>query len=190
VTDAEDAGRRLGQFLAALHRPAAPSAPFNPWRSVPLSDRAATFEAALPHLGTGSAAVAEQAGLRQVWQRALDAPPYPGPPVWVHGDLHPANTLIGDGSLVGVIDFGDLCAGDPATDVAAVWLLLPPEGLGPFTAAYGGVDPGLAARSLGWASLFGLILHELGTHGRPTYDRMARAALDRILSRPAARGGW
>ena len=42
-----------------------------------------------------------------------------GPPVWLHGDLHPANVVVSDGTLSGVIDFGELCAGDPATDLAA-----------------------------------------------------------------------
>lgn len=30
-----------------------------------------------------------------------------------------------DGELAGVIDFGDLAAGDPATDLAIGWMLLP-----------------------------------------------------------------
>ncbi len=184
VTDGPDAGRQLGRFLAALHRPAPRSAPFNPWRSVPLADRADTFEAALPGLDHDL----EQRRLRHVWQRALDAASHPGPSVWIHGDLHPANTLVSEGTLVGVIDFGDLCAGDPATDVAAAWLLLPPDGVEAFAATYGGFNSALEARSLGWASLFGLILLELGTHGRPTYDRMARTAIERILSRSSGRG--
>ena len=38
-------------------------------------------------------------------------------PLWLHGDLHPANLLVRDGRIGGVIDFGDLTAGDPATDL-------------------------------------------------------------------------
>ncbi|HEY8720052.1 phosphotransferase [Pengzhenrongella sp.] len=29
------------------------------------------------------------------------------PPVWLHGDLHPANVVVSDGTLSGVIDFGE-----------------------------------------------------------------------------------
>jgi len=29
------------------------------------------------------------------------------------------------GALAGVIDFGELCPGDPAVDLAAAWTLLP-----------------------------------------------------------------
>jgi aminoglycoside phosphotransferase (APT) family kinase protein len=183
VTDAPHAGRQLGRFLAALHRPAPRAAPFNSFRGVPLAERADTFGAALPGLGS----VVEERRLQQVWQRAVDAAAHPGPAVWIHGDLHPANALIGAGTLVGVIDFGDLCAGDPATDVAAVWLLLPPDGVDAFAAEYGAFSPALEARSLGWASLFGLMFVELGTHGRATYERIGRATLERVLSRSSSR---
>jgi aminoglycoside phosphotransferase (APT) family kinase protein len=38
--------------------------------------------------------------------------------VWLDGDLHPGNMLVIGGRLSGVIDFGDLTSGDPATDLA------------------------------------------------------------------------
>jgi len=28
-----------------------------------------------------------------------------------HGDLHPANVVIADGTLAGIVDFGAVCAG-------------------------------------------------------------------------------
>jgi aminoglycoside phosphotransferase (APT) family kinase protein len=37
----------------------------------------------------------------------------------LHADLHPANLLTRDGNFCGVVDFGDMCAGDPACDLAA-----------------------------------------------------------------------
>jgi aminoglycoside phosphotransferase (APT) family kinase protein len=59
-----------------------------------------------------------------------------GPALWLHADLHPANVLTADGTFCGVIDFGDLCAGVPACDLAAVWLLLPDDTTDHFYAAY------------------------------------------------------
>ena len=44
--------------------------------------------------------------------------------VWIHGDLHPGNLLVRDGRLSGVLDFGDVTAGDPATDLSVGWMLL------------------------------------------------------------------
>ncbi|MEV5266010.1 phosphotransferase [Streptomyces werraensis] len=31
--------------------------------------------------------------------RAVAAPEWEGPPLWVHGDLHPANVVVSDGTL-------------------------------------------------------------------------------------------
>lgn len=56
---------------------------------------------------------------------AVAAPDGEDPPVWLHGDLHPAHVVVSDGALAGVIDFGDMCAGDPAVDLAAARVLGP-----------------------------------------------------------------
>jgi aminoglycoside phosphotransferase (APT) family kinase protein len=66
----------------------------------------------------------QRSGRRAIWHDALAAPGWAGPPLWLHGDLHPANVLTENGNLCGVVDFGDLCAGDPAGDLAACWILL------------------------------------------------------------------
>jgi aminoglycoside 2''-phosphotransferase len=39
----------------------------------------------------------------------------------IHGDLSADHVLIRDGCLSGVIDWGDVCLGDPAHDYAALW---------------------------------------------------------------------
>jgi aminoglycoside phosphotransferase (APT) family kinase protein len=50
------------------------------------------------------------AGSGQVWSQAIAAPPWTGPAVWLHADLHPANALVSDGTISGIVDFGDLFA--------------------------------------------------------------------------------
>jgi aminoglycoside phosphotransferase (APT) family kinase protein len=55
-----------------------------------------------------------------VWEDALAADPHEGPPVWVHGDLE-GNCLVRDRRLSGLVDWGSMCAGDPAVDVQVVW---------------------------------------------------------------------
>lgn len=112
------AAAALAGFLGALHVPAPPDAPRNPCR-VDLARRAQHFEEALAHVPAAQSAPAMRA-----WQRAVRAPAHDGPPCWVHGDLHGLNVLVSRGSISGVIDFGDLGAGDPATDLACAWLLL------------------------------------------------------------------
>ena len=91
-----------------------------------------------------------------MWDAALAAPGYDGPPVWLHGDLHPANILVDDGQVSGVIDFGDITAGDPASDLSVAWMLLPAGHHAAFRDAYlaAGGRPVTAhtwARARGWA---------------------------------------
>ena len=119
--------------------------------------------------------------VRRVWDGAVSARPWNRALVWLHGDLHPANILISDGTLAAVIDFGDLCAGDPATDVAAEWMLLPPSTIPLFDAAYGGLGSDLVRRSLGWAVLFASMLLAIGLDNRPSYEIVGRSTLTRAI---------
>jgi aminoglycoside phosphotransferase (APT) family kinase protein len=178
VTKPLDAGGRLGRFLRALHQEAPASAPFNPWRSVALRERTGTFEDRLAVLQ----AHLDAQGLRQIWKGALAANPHRDPPVWIHGDLHPANVLLSEGTVVGVLDFGDLCEGDPATDLGGALLLLPADGLQALKLEYGGVDDHLWRRSSAWGALFGLMLLELAPEDHPSYEGMARVGLERVLT--------
>ncbi|MGF9663568.1 aminoglycoside phosphotransferase family protein [Arthrobacter crystallopoietes] len=114
----------LAEFVAAFQRPAPPEAPRNPVRGVPLPTRDPQVRRRLagglvPHAG--------QAG--RLWRELSAAPPWTGEPVWLHGDLHPENLILREGRLAAVIDFGDLAAGDPATDLAAAgWSSTRPGG--------------------------------------------------------------
>lgn len=136
----------LGAFLAALHVPAPPDAPRNPWRGVPLADR---DEATRGYLADLRGEV-DTGTLGAMWDEALLAPSWRGPDVWIHGDLHPANLLLHEHRLHAVVDFGDVCAGDPATDLAVAWTLLPGEARGLLRRAVG-ADDDTWARARGWA---------------------------------------
>jgi aminoglycoside phosphotransferase (APT) family kinase protein len=68
--------------------------------------------------------------------------------VLVHGDLHLRHLLVDDaGAAAGVIDFGDVCRGDPAIDMALFWCLLPPAGREDFLVAYGPVSEAQLVRA-------------------------------------------
>jgi len=182
LADPVDAASRLGSFLRALHQPAPLAAPRNPYRSVPLSGRAAAFDERRANL----AAVIDGPAIDAVWAHALAAPAWPVAPVWVHGDLHPANLVIAGGTLAAVVDWGDMCAGDPATDLAGAWMLLPPSAMRAFVAAYGDIAPDLEDRALGWAVLFGLMFLEIGiADPRPASEAVGRATLAHVLAHRA-----
>jgi aminoglycoside phosphotransferase (APT) family kinase protein len=62
----------------------------------------------------------------------------------VHGDLYAANVLVDARfNLAGVIDWGDLHVGDPATDLSVAYTMLPPSARDAFFAEYGGADGGV-----------------------------------------------
>jgi aminoglycoside phosphotransferase (APT) family kinase protein len=102
--DPRAAAVSLSRFLAALHTAASPDAPAHTTRGIPLADRS---EALAQNLSALSGRVDHGAVVR-AWQATAAVPRWGGPPVWLHGDLHPANILVHRGRISGVIDFGDI----------------------------------------------------------------------------------
>ncbi|THV33671.1 aminoglycoside phosphotransferase family protein [Glycomyces buryatensis] len=185
LTRVPQAAEALAGFLRALHLPAPPEAPVSPGRGVSLGSLPARFEHQMEYQAQTDI---DAVHLRDIWDDAVAAPEWTGPPVWLHGDLHPANVVVADGTLAGVIDFGDLCGGDPATDLASAWLLLPDGEAKRFFAAYGGADAATIRRARGWALLGCLSLMEIGhagdmgwPGGKPTWGPAGRAAMERLL---------
>lgn len=115
------AAAALTHFLNALHLPAPDGYPLNPYRGVHLAERADAVEQRMEQL----AGDIDSITIGSVWHRLRQAGRWDGPPMWLHGDLHPSNILVHHGSLSAVIDWGDTTAGDPATDLAVLWMLLP-----------------------------------------------------------------
>ncbi|MGN6688566.1 MAG: phosphotransferase [Actinomycetales bacterium] len=156
--DTAGAAEVLGEFLRALHQPAPPDAPANPFRGVPLQQRAERDDRNV----VAAAERNEVSHLSRALEAGRAAARYAGPTVWLHGDLHPANLLVDQGRLDAVIDFGDLTAGDPATDLAVAWMLFDAADRELLWSAYTSApttgDPGLWQRARGWAAAFAAML--------------------------------
>lgn len=190
VTRAADAADALAGFLTALHRTADDAAPTGRF------GRGGSLAGLSEDLLKAVASAAERDlipdpdAVRAVWEDAVAASEWTGPPLWLHGDLHPANVLTADGTLCGVIDFGDLCSGDPACDLAAAWVLLPDDAMDRFHAGYRHTaDAATLRRARGWAvrqALGGIFVGDAGVHGRPggkaSWGPPARAALRRLVA--------
>ncbi|WP_405825773.1 aminoglycoside phosphotransferase family protein [Streptomyces sp. NBC_01390] len=189
VTRAAEAADTLAVFLTALHRPAPTGAPAGRDRGGPLTDHAEGFAGQLAS-ATELGLIPDPDAVRAVWEDAVAAPQWTGPALWLHGDLHPANVLTTDGTFCGVIDFGDLCAGDPACDLAAPWILLPDGAVDRFYGAYRPTpDAAILRRARGWAvlrALSGLLIADAGVRGqpggKPTWGPPAQASLRRLLA--------
>jgi len=171
------AAAALGAFLAALHAPAPPQEPANPFRGGPLADRT---DRVTEHLGL-LASDTDTDAARAVWEAAIEAAAWAGPPTWIHGDLHPANILVNAGRISAVIDFGDLTSGDPATDLSVAWMLLPAKERAIFWEAYGQADGHTRARARGWALSLALVFLK-NSADNPLMAAIGKHTLRELLS--------
>ena len=142
AADVVEVAESLTGFLRALHVPAPADAPANPVRGVPL-------DTARDRVAARLAAIARP-DLLPMWHGLVDTPPWADARVWVHGDLHPGNVLVHDGRASAVIDFGDITASDPATDLVSAWMWLNDDQRAPFHVALD-VDEHTRRRGAGWA---------------------------------------
>lgn len=169
---AGDQADRLAAFLKALHQLAPSEAPTNPYRGTALEDRREVIEERLDRMGWTH--------LRGIWDTALDAKSA-SERRWMHGDLHPRNLLAIEGALTAVIDWGDMNAGDEATDLACAWMLFDdPAHRQRLMDAYAPSEA-LLSRATGWAVNFASALAEwsdssLASVGRNTAKRLLQDA--------------
>ena len=181
LADPQQAATALAHFIAALQRidptGGPPAGPHNFFRGVPLAMRDPPTRAAIARLhGT-----LDVNAVTAAWDGALRAPAWPGPPVWIHGDLQAGNLLAHQGRLSAVIDFGCLGVGDPACDLQVAWNLLPADTRDVFRAGLG-VDDATWARGRGWALSIGLINLPYYQHTNPVLAGMSRRAIAEILA--------
>ncbi|MBN9630341.1 MAG: aminoglycoside phosphotransferase family protein [Actinobacteria bacterium] len=178
VTAAERSGlaEPLAEFVGELAVPE-PDAPRNPVRGVPLRTRAEVVGTRLRSLSGRM----EVAALEQAWREALEAPEWNGPPLLLHGDLHPGNLLLTPASgLAAVLDFGDVTSGDPATDLATAWLTFDGEARERFRAALPTpADAATWRRARGWAVTMGTAL-AMSSDDNPRMASLARHTLDQL----------
>lgn len=163
----DDYAADLAGQLRRLHVPAPEDAPDNPFRGVPLASVTERFgprwQALRPHYPHVLVRAVDAA-----WEDALSAGGFSGPPVWLHGDPHPDNTVLADDSTGSaleapgpiLVDFGDLCAGDPASDVGIALTHFTRAGATVFRAHYEAgrtPDEDLWRRARGWSLIVATI---------------------------------
>lgn len=178
---------RLGGLLTELHRQDTSTPPLDglppAW---PVEDRHHLREIATEELPSRLAAdeMREVYAILDGLDELLDDPV---PPVFLHGDVYSAHLFWEPGRL-GVIDFADMCVGDPAIDVAELFEF-GPRFVDDVLARYRGpLDDGLLDRA--WAHQRLVALYMLTDHielGKQSWAQ-ARETFDRCRSprRPRA----
>lgn len=126
-----------------------------------------------------SAGLLDVPTLRTLWDGFRDLPRH-RPDVMTHGDLIPANVLVADGRLAGVLDGGGFAPADPALDVIAGWHLLDHGPRAVFRADLG-CDDLEWERSRAWAfeQALGVVWYYAETN--PPMSAMGRRTLQRIV---------
>ena len=176
VADMSQVAKSLAQLVRALQAIDPAGGPVSMFRGGTLADRDPVSQAAAAAL-QGSLDVSPAL---EVWEAAVAEPAWTGPPVWMHGDLHPANLLVSNGELAGVIDFGLLGVGDPACDLMVAWTYLSADARQVFRDALAVDDP-TWARGRGWALHLGLMTAAYSADN-PVLGNIGRYTIAEVLA--------
>jgi aminoglycoside phosphotransferase (APT) family kinase protein len=167
----------LAAFLRALQAVDGPGAPPAGRRGQDLAPHDEVVRGCVEELADeidGDAALA-------VWRAGMDAAPWPGPPVWVHGDLLPGNVVLGvDGRLVSVIDWASAGVGDPACELMVAWSL-PPEARARLRSELD-VDDDTWVRARAWVVEQAVLFIPYYRRAIPAAVAVNRARLDAVLA--------
>ena len=123
LADPKQAAMELARFIQALQAiptDGGPAAAAHGLRGRSLKWRDEDTRNAIAQLDD----LIDTAAALRVWEEALAAPEWNGPPVWFHGDLLAGNVLVHEGRVSAIIDFSGLGVGDPAPDMLIAWNLL------------------------------------------------------------------
>ncbi|SEN50509.1 aminoglycoside phosphotransferase family protein [Paenibacillus sp. OV219] len=116
--------------------------------------------------------------LTEIWELAL-ATKYHSAPLWIHGDIAVGNLLVSDGRLSGVIDFGTMGVGDPASDLVMAWNYFDAASRSLFLGSMNLGDD-TVDRARGWALWKALITYHWNDK-QSIAAHWGRRAIDRII---------
>lgn len=137
-------GQQIGEFLRDLHDPGlarrvGDGLPVDPMRRADMPFRVDATRRRLEEL-SAARLWEPTAETDALLHDAAGLPPSPRTVV-VHGDLHARHVLVDPAArATGVIDWGDVCAGDPSVDLSLAFGAFVGEARAAFFDAYGQID--------------------------------------------------
>jgi aminoglycoside phosphotransferase (APT) family kinase protein len=173
--DSSDEERRsismaLARTLRALHAHDPADLPEDANQRADMSRRVPWARQALAEIGVDAERILAPA----------ESLPVPRATALCHGDLHVRQILAEGGTLNGIIDWVDVCRGDPGIDLSLLWSFVPRQLFDEFIAEYGAVQEG----SLQIARVLALGLNAtLANYARNVGSaRLERAALTGVAN--------
>ena len=166
------------EFLLQLHQPAPSDAPTNPVRGGHLAGRIESFDARVAHLASTTNVITPV--VQALWHQGLSAS-VTDHRCWLHGDLHAQNILIERGQIAAVIDWGDITAGDVATDLQSIWALFDQPADREHILKVYAPDQATLERAKAWAILMAVVMIDTGRNGSPRHEKQGRQQLQRVL---------
>lgn len=127
-----------------------------------------------------SAGLLDVARLRDIWAELRTLPEVDSD-CMCHGDLTPANVLVNDGRLAGVLDGGGFAAADPALDLVSAWHLLDDGPRQVLRDALGCSDVQWR-RGMAWAYQQSMGLVWYYAESNPIMSAWGRRTLDRLIA--------
>ena len=164
--------------LKKLHQPAPENTPKNIFRGIPLMERRTDIEKRLNNLKSKTNFITKE--IEQIWQEAIHAPTSKERR-WIHGDMHTRNILVHEGKFSGIIDWGDMTAGDVANDLVPIWMLWENKSSRQRALDTYGVTPEILARAKGWVVYFAAVLLDSGLVDNPEHAEMGKVTLKRLV---------
>lgn len=168
----------LVNFLKNLHQSAPIEAPTSTVRGIPLGYKAPFIEPRIERLKQTTDLITPK--IEAIWNSALNAPTQ-FESRWLHGDLHPRNVIVHKGKFQAIIDWGDLNAGDVATDLAAFWMLIHNDETRQKAMKLYDATPDMWARAKGWAVYMGAILLDTGLIDNPQHAEIGRRIFENLV---------
>ncbi len=167
----------MANFLKNLHQPAPIEAPTSTVRGIPLGYKAPSLEPRMARLKKITNTITPK--IEAIWNRALDASTQ-FESRWLHGDLHPRNVIVHKGKFRAIIDWGDLNAGDVATDLACLWMLFDNSNARQKAIKMYEATDRVWARAKGWAVYFGVTLLDTGLIDNPQHAQIGGRILKNL----------
>lgn len=144
----------LVNCLKNLHQNSPANGPINPYRGVDLEKKAKDVESRIKRLKLKTTLITPK--IEQYWKLALSGSK-PHNKCLIHGDLHPLNIIVREKKIKAIIDWGDITLGDPACDLASLWMINDNNKARQLALKDYGASQILINRSIGWAIFFGTL---------------------------------